>query len=116
MKRTEFKVLNMRMLAMLLALVMILATPAAVFATGEETPNNSEMESLFDENEEPPAKRGVLGASVGIIGSIQATEVIKYFTGIGELLTNSLLTLDVRTMKFMRLKMKVSAKCSCNDI
>ena len=79
-------------------------------------PSTACYRCLFDENEEPPAKRGVLGASVGIIGSIQATEVIKYFTGIGELLTNSLLTLDVRTMKFMRLNMKVSAKCSCNDI
>ncbi len=79
-------------------------------------PSTACYRCLFDEDEEPFAKRGVLGASVGIIGSIQATEVIKYFTGIGELLTNSLLTLDVRTMKFMRLNMKVSAKCCCNDI
>lgn len=79
-------------------------------------PSTACYRCLFDEDEEPSAKRGVLGASVGIIGSIQATEVIKYVTGIGELLTNSLLTLDVRTMKFMRLNMKVSAKCCCNDI
>ncbi len=79
-------------------------------------PSTACYRCLFDEEDEHPVKRGVLGASVGIIGSIQATEVIKYFTGIGELLTDSLLTLDVRTMKFLRLKIRTSAKCSCNDI
>ncbi|MBQ0155566.1 MAG: HesA/MoeB/ThiF family protein, partial [Bacteroidales bacterium] len=73
-------------------------------------PSTACYRCLFDENNEPPAKRGVLGSSVGIIGSIQATEVIKYFTGVGELLTNSLLTLDVKTMSFMRFKMKPSSK------
>lgn len=43
---------------------------------------------------------GVLGPAVGVMGSIQACEAIKYITGIGELLTNKLLTIDVRTMKF----------------
>ena len=79
-------------------------------------PSTACYRCLFDEEDEHPVKRGVLGASVGIIGSIQATEVIKYFTGIGELLTDSLLTLDVRTMKFLRLKIRTSEKCSCNDI
>ncbi len=79
-------------------------------------PSTACYRCLFDENNDPPAKRGVLGSSVGIIGSIQATEVIKYFTGVGELLTNSLLTLDVKTMSFMRFKMKPSSKCACHDI
>ncbi len=43
---------------------------------------------------------GVLGPAVGVMGSIQACEAIKYITGIGELLTNKLLTIDVRTMDF----------------
>lgn len=79
-------------------------------------PSTACYRCLFDEDDEPSKKRGVLGASVGIIGSIQATEVIKYFTGIGTLLTNSLLTLDVRTMNFFRLKMNPSAKCNCREI
>lgn len=79
-------------------------------------PSTACYRCLFDEEDEPPVKRGVVGASVGIIGSIQATEVIKYFTGIGELLTDSLLTFDVRTMKFLKLKIRTSSKCSCNDI
>ncbi len=76
-------------------------------------PSTACYRCLFEEEEESSEKRGVIGSSVGIIGSIQATEVIKYFTGIGELLTNSLLTLDVRTMCFMKYKMKISAKCRC---
>ncbi len=79
-------------------------------------PSTACYRCLFDEDNGPSEKRGVIGASVGIIGSIQATEVIKYFTGIGDLLTNSLLTLDVKTMNFFRLKMTPSAKCSCRDI
>lgn len=79
-------------------------------------PSTACYRCLFDEEDEHPVKRGVLGASVGIIGSIQATEVIKYFTGIGDLLTNSLLTLDVRTLKFLKFKIRTSVKCSCNDI
>lgn len=79
-------------------------------------PSTACYRCIFAEDSEPSQKRGVIGSSVGIIGSIQATEVIKYFTGIGELLTNTLLTLDVKTMKFMRFNIKKLAKCHCNDI
>lgn len=79
-------------------------------------PSTACYRCLFPEDPDPAEKRGVLGAAVGIIGSIQATEVIKYFTGVGELLTNSLLILDVRKMSFLKLRMKISDKCCCNDI
>lgn len=43
----------------------------------------------------PPAEIfPIIGVTPGIIGSIQATEVIKYITGKGELLTNKLLLWD----------------------
>ncbi len=79
-------------------------------------PSTACYRCIFEQNDEPSVKRGVIGSSVGIIGSIQATEVIKYFTGIGKLLTNSLLTLDVKSMSFMKLNIKVSGKCHCRDI
>lgn len=41
---------------------------------------------------------GVVGAACGVIGSIQAGEVLKYFTGAGTLLTGKLLTFDGLTM------------------
>ena len=57
--------------------------------------------------ESPPPKgdvptcreAGVVGAMAGIIGSLQAIEAIKYITGVGELLTGRMLTIDVLTMK-----------------
>ncbi|MCR4662363.1 MAG: HesA/MoeB/ThiF family protein [Endomicrobiaceae bacterium] len=62
---------------------------------------------------EPPAKDcvsscskdGVLGAVVGIIGSLQATEAIKYILGIGELLTGYLLTYNALTTEFRKVKL-----------
>jgi molybdopterin/thiamine biosynthesis adenylyltransferase len=51
-----------------------------------------------------PAEAGTLGAVAGIVGSIQAAEVIKYLTGIGDLITDRLLIVDGRTMSFHSLK------------
>jgi adenylyltransferase/sulfurtransferase len=42
----------------------------------------------------PPATFPVIGVTPGVIGLIQATEAIKYLTGLGELLTNRLLIWD----------------------
>ena len=47
---------------------------------------------------------GVLGTVVGVIGTIQATEVIKWLTGVGELLTDSILTFDALTWQFNKIK------------
>lgn len=46
---------------------------------------------------------GVLGTVVGVIGTIQATEVIKWLTGVGELLTDSILTFDALTWQFNKI-------------
>lgn len=46
---------------------------------------------------------GVVGPLPGIVGSIQALEAIKYFTGAGELLTDRLLVVDTATMSFTTL-------------
>lgn len=57
------------------------------------------------------SQAGVLGAIAGMLGTIQAAEVLKYFTGVGELLTNRLLTFDAKTMVFHTIK--VSKRESC---
>lgn len=44
-------------------------------------------------------RRGVIGAMAGIIGSVQALEAVKYFTGAGELLTNKMYVFDGLTME-----------------
>ena len=40
------------------------------------------------------AEAGVLGALTGLVGSIQATEALKYFLGIGDSLSSRLLLID----------------------
>ena len=57
------------------------------------------------------AQAGVLGAVAGMLGTIQAAETLKYITGAGELLTNSLLTFDARTMTFRKIKLNKQAGC-----
>ena len=48
---------------------------------------------------------GVLGSAVGTMGTLQAAEVIKYLTGIGQLLTNRMLLFDALTMSFQSLEL-----------
>lgn len=72
-------------------------------------PGSADYRSLFggpppEGSVETPARAGVLGAVAGMVGSIQAAEVIKYLTGAGDLLTGRLLVVDVRTMSFHTLK------------
>ena len=50
------------------------------------------------------SQAGVLGAIAGMLGTIQAAEVLKYLTGVGDLLTNRLLTFNAKTMEFRTIK------------
>ncbi|MCH5178013.1 MAG: molybdopterin-synthase adenylyltransferase MoeB [Prevotellaceae bacterium] len=68
--------------------------------------------------EPPPAgavptcsQAGVLGAIAGMLGTIQAAETLKYFTGVGQLLTNRLLTFDAKTMQFRTVNVKQRPTC-----
>ena len=64
----------------------------------------------------PKTKFPVLGTTPAIIGAIQATEVIKYITGIGTLLTNRLLIYDGLNMKFSELNVVRNTNCEhCGD-
>ena len=56
---------------------------------------------------------GILGAVAGTIGSVQATEAIKYLTGFEEgLLTDRLLTYDAKSMKFYDVEIKKDPACA----
>lgn len=54
---------------------------------------------------------GVLGVLPGIIGLIQATEVLKLAAGIGAPLTNRLLLFNALDMKFRELKLRRDPEC-----
>ncbi len=56
---------------------------------------------------------GILGSVAGTIGTIQATEAIKYLTGFEDgLLTDQLLTYDARRMKFRSVEVKRNPSCA----
>lgn len=57
------------------------------------------------------AEGGVLGVLPGIIGSLQATEVIKILLGKGETLAGRLLLFDALTMEFQTLKVEKNPDC-----
>jgi len=57
------------------------------------------------------AEGGVLGVLPGIIGLIQATEVIKLAVGIGTPLLNRLVLYDALEMKFRELKLRRDPQC-----
>ncbi|MHC4646523.1 MAG: HesA/MoeB/ThiF family protein [Planctomycetota bacterium] len=57
------------------------------------------------------SQAGVLGALAGVIGSLQATEAMKYLLGVGELLTNTLLTYDALAMEFRKIRLNRNVNC-----
>jgi len=69
-------------------------------------------------NAPPPAdavpscsQAGVLGVLAGVVGSLQATEAIKYLLGMGDLLTGTLLTYNALTMDFRKVKLNRNPGC-----
>ena len=62
------------------------------------------------------AEAGVLGVVPGVIGVLQATEVVKLIIGIGETLHNRLLTWDALEMEFITYKRARKPDCPvCGD-
>jgi len=69
------------------------------------TPGNASYRDIFEDAPEDgtvptSAQIGILGSIAGIIGSIQATEAIKYIVGTGDLILNRILIFDGCTMQF----------------
>jgi sulfur-carrier protein adenylyltransferase/sulfurtransferase len=57
------------------------------------------------------AEGGVLGILPGVVGLIQATEVVKLILGKGETLVGRLMLYDALNMKFRELKLRKSDEC-----
>jgi adenylyltransferase/sulfurtransferase len=85
---------------------------ASVFAAGE----GPCYRCLYPEPPEPGlvpncAEGGVLGILPGLIGVIQATEVIKLILGKGEPLIGRMLLVDALTMRFRELQLRRDPAC-----
>ncbi len=57
------------------------------------------------------AQAGVIGVLPGVMGSIQATEAIKFLIGVGELLTGRLLIYDAEGMEFRNVPVRKNPRC-----
>jgi molybdopterin/thiamine biosynthesis adenylyltransferase/rhodanese-related sulfurtransferase len=57
------------------------------------------------------AEAGVFGVLPGLVGMIQATEVIKYLTGVGETLVGRLLLVDAGRMQFRSIAVRPDPEC-----
>jgi molybdopterin/thiamine biosynthesis adenylyltransferase len=57
------------------------------------------------------SRAGILGVLPGVIGTLQATETLKYLLGIGELLTDTLLTYNALTMEFRKVRFPHNPDC-----
>ncbi|MDX1393888.1 MAG: molybdopterin-synthase adenylyltransferase MoeB [Gemmatimonadota bacterium] len=86
---------------------------ASVFATSE----GPCYRCLFREPPPPGlvpscAEAGVLGVLPGIVGTIQATEAIKWLLGTGETLAGRLLLIDALRMEFRSLNISRDPECT----
>ena len=59
----------------------------------------------------PDGAPGVVGTVVGIVGSVQATEVLKVLLGAGETLAGRLLVLDALSMEWRTLRLRRDPAC-----
>ena len=58
---------------------------------------------------------GVLGTLGGIIGSIQANEVVKEILGVGDTLCGHILIIDALKLTFRKVKLNKRSDCFCHE-
>ena len=70
-------------------------------------PSNSDVDNCEYE--------GVMGTLGGIVGSIQANEVVKEILNIGETLCGYILIVDGLKLNFRKVKLNKRSNCYCNE-
>lgn len=81
------------------------------FALGNDGLQNPRYRDLFPNAPSPDTvltceEAGIMGALTGVIGSLQALEVIKAITGVGDLLIGQQLLFDANSMLFYPVRYK----------
>lgn len=101
-----------------------LVSGAAIGFSGQVTsfdyarPNSPCFECLYSDGQDDElscATAGVLGPTVGVIGSLMAMEVLKIITGAGKPLFGRLLNWDALSMEWQTFTYAQSSKCACSD-
>jgi len=83
----------------------------SVFATPETPCLECVMPNLSDSELQTCNTRGVLGATPGIIGAMQAMEAIKLIAGVGTPLKGKLMVCDFNDMSFATIDISKRANC-----
>jgi molybdopterin/thiamine biosynthesis adenylyltransferase len=79
-----------------------------------DPPETGCLECLMPQNsgtDQPSSKFGIIGATAGIIGTLQAMETIKLLTGIGKTMKGKLLVCDFRDMDFTAIPILKNSHC-----
>ena len=58
---------------------------------------------------------GIMPPLAGIIGTIQANEIVKEILGIGDSLCGYILIIDALKLTFRKVKLNKRAECYCNE-
>ena len=66
-----------------------------------------------DDSERTCSDRGILGAVAGVVGSLQALEVLKEITGVGDSLAGRLMLFDALTMTSRTIDLPRDPACPC---
>ena len=72
-----------------------------------EMPNNPDIDNCEHD--------GILGTLGGMVGSIQANEVVKEIIGIGNTLCGYILIIDALKLTFRKIKLNKRSDCYCNE-
>ena len=83
----------------------------SVFAPPETGCLECLMPNLSDDEMLTCNTRGVVGATPGIIGALQAMETIKLLTGMGSTLKNKLMVCDFSDMDFTTIDISKNINC-----
>jgi adenylyltransferase/sulfurtransferase len=83
----------------------------SVFAPPETGCLECLMPNLSDNDLLTCATRGVIGATPGVIGALQAVETIKLLAGVGQNLKGKLLVCDFSDMDFTTIDISKSTRC-----
>ena len=83
----------------------------SVFATPDTPCLECIMPNLSDSELQTCTTRGVLGATAGIIGAMQAMETIKLVAGLGSPLKGKLMVCDFNDMSFATIDISKRANC-----
>jgi adenylyltransferase/sulfurtransferase len=70
-------------------------------------------DDLTDADQPNCGQAGVFGAMAGVMGSLQALEVLKEILGIGDSLSGNLLLVDGLSAAFRKVRLKQDPACSC---